>query len=379
MTSAGQQKELYDRFVQHSGLDKRSLEISRDLIIAFQYYKYKFDRGEGDSDNEPEHYLNVEKYKADGSESTLADVPLERLASLVEVLIRICVPEHRRTKVYKKAITGIRGINQTPKWDRADNPRAKPQTPFSEPRVPLSSRETNAILFERFAKASGLSGKTLAEINGMIVWRDSARTNGTWGAIEWKTFKVTGGRLGPTEPHYFADVPNCYVRDRFAARKVKLPKNKRDFHRMMLSGRWSVLKPDVQVEKNDEIEVPNVCDIDRDCDQIRAMIKIFVRKGHWTMEQFTQALNGPRRPQVIRFLEKKGPLEGRQSSVFRQSWRFFKTRELLGSELTDPPPKPKGVSQEVRALQELREVDPNRGKKRPSVKGSGRPEKLQKN
>jgi hypothetical protein len=157
----------------------------------------------------------------------------------------------------------------------------------------------------------------------------------------------------------------------FAARKMRCSKVK-------LCGRaWSVLKPGHLAQDDHEVLVPRECHIDRDCDQVRAMIKILVRRGHWTMEDFTKALDGSGRPEVNQFLEKRGPLQGKQSAVFQRSWDFFKKRELLGLELTAPPPKPK-LAREIRALRGLQEVNPNRGYKRPSVESSEKPAKLQK-
>lgn len=350
---------------------------------------------------------------------------------------------------------------------------------------PPESRQTNQLLFVTFETVSKLSHETLARIRGMIKWHDSERSNGTWGAIDWDTFEVTGGRLGPTEEHTLADVPNCYVRDRlmastsiditrerrdlvrevvfsdltpsqvkeyasiidemehqaeaqkhrpaktkkprrsrevfdrallvreiqckrkicpqeaecimkqeelldaiddtidlapnlsFAARKMKCLKSDRFFG---MSTIFSVLKPGVLVQKDDEISVPRDSVIDRDCDQVRAMIKIFVREGHWTMEHFTRALEGPRRPEISQFLEKRGPLQGKQSSTFQRSWDFFKRRELLGLELTAPPPEPK-LAREVQGLMKLQEAHHNRGKKRSSLEdleGPGKPWKKSK-
>ncbi|KAI1120686.1 hypothetical protein F5Y10DRAFT_120335 [Nemania abortiva] len=478
------QDELYDRFKQYSGLSNKHLDFCRDVILAAEY---RFIDSDGDSDSysvdDDRLDIRVKHLKADGSEFTLADIPMKSLVDAIEDHIQMYIPEYRRTEVYKKVVEGVHGIKQTPKWDRqADNPRAVPQTPFSESRDPPESRKTNEVLFRKFASASELERETLAHIRGMIVWRDSARSNGTWGAIEWGTFEVTGGRLGPTEDHSLADVPNCYVRDRLMAaisadvdpdrggqvwkivfsdltssqikeyaatidemerqaephKPAKTRKSRKsrgvfdramkvreiqysrkicpqeaeaimkqeelldaiddtinlapnpsftalkmkpdEFHPSCFSWRtkYSVSTPNTQVKGDAEATVPSGCDIDRDCDQVRAMIKILVRKGHWTMEQFTHALEGPRRPQITKFLEKRGPLQGKQSEAFRRCWDFFKRRELLGFELTDPPPRPSGLAREVRELTKLREVDPNHGTKRPSLKGSERPGKVRK-
>ncbi|GAW12852.1 hypothetical protein ANO14919_022230 [Xylariales sp. No.14919] len=497
MTSGNGQihNEILDRFKQHSGLPEDHFELLRYSIVRHEFLirrihfvprppsrPLEIDDGSIDKDRID---LDAKYLQSDGSEFTLADVPLKSLVAAIENHIQVYVAEHRRTEVYEMIVEGVRGIKQTPKWGRqVDNLRAKPRTPFSESRDPPESRKTNKVLFESFASASKLGPETLARIRGMIVWCDSERSNGTWGAIKWDTFTVTGGRLGPAEEHTLYDAPNCYVRDRLMAstsldieperrdrvrrivfsdltssqikqyataieeieiqmaedklektkkRPAKTKKSQRPrkasdralmVRRVQLSrkiapqeaecimkqeeildavddticlapspsfaarktrfehpyhfGReYSVLTPGALVQKDAEISIPS-CDVDRDCDQLRAMIKIFVRKGHWTMDEFIQALHGPRRRQISDFLEKRGPLQGKQSSVFVRIWIFFKRRELLGYELTAPPPRPSGLTREVRELVKLREVDPNRGKKRPSLETSGGPGKLQK-
>ncbi|KAI0450508.1 hypothetical protein F5B21DRAFT_428231 [Xylaria acuta] len=483
-STKNRQDELYGRFQQHSGLPGDHLKLFRDVIISCEHENQDIDNdsccSSDVSDVSDELDITVKRYKPDGSEFTLADVPLKSLVNTIEEHIQTYVPEHRRTEVYKKVVEGFHGIKQTPRWDRQlDNPRATPQTPFSESRARLESRITNEALFKNFASASKLSRETLARIRGQIVWCDSERSNGTWGAIAWRTFEVTGGRLGPTTQHTLADVPHCYVRDRlmlytsismdpercelvrkavfsdltplqtkqYAAAveemevqaekhrpaKAKRPRRSREvvdrarlvreiqysrkinlkeaecimeeeelldtiddtinlapnpeFTALMkknleknhdsifTSIKRSALRPDAFVQKDDDVSVPIECNIDRDCDQIRAMIKILVRKGHWTMDKLIRALGGPRHRQMIQFLEKRGPRQGKESSVFQQSWDFFKRRELLGFELTAPPPKP---PREARELAQLRVVEPNRGKKRRSQEGSDRWGKLQK-
>ncbi|KAI1757670.1 hypothetical protein F4782DRAFT_546762 [Xylaria castorea] len=486
MTSTNdRQTKLFDRFKLHSGLPDDHVELFRDVIIATQHYIQHLD--DGDTSDEEGVDIGVTYLKDDGSEFTLADVPVRSLVNSIEEHIQVYVPEHRRTEVYKMVVEGIRGIKQTPRWDRqADNPRAMPQTPFSESRAPLESRKTNESLFRTFASASKLDRETLACIRGMIVWRDSERNNGTWGAIEWDTFEVTGGRLGPTEQHTLADIPHCYVRDRLMASttidisperrdqvqevvfsdltssqvkqyaaaieemerqaeghrpaKAKKPRRSREVSPEVvdraLSVYWiqqsrkiapqeaecimkeeelldaiddtinlapnqsftalklkvpkpefafsigstchSVLTPSAWVQKDDEVSVPEECEVDRDCDQIRAMIKILIRGGHWKTDEFIRALEGIRHRQLINFLEKRGPLQGKKSLAFRRSWEFFKKRELLGFELTAAPPKPPKLRREVQELVKLREVDPNRGHKRQSQGLFERPKKLQK-
>ncbi|KAI1365500.1 hypothetical protein F5Y08DRAFT_174448 [Xylaria arbuscula] len=141
------------------------------------------------------------------------------------------------------------------------------------------------------------------------------------------------------------------------------------------SGRWGAAR------ENDKVSVPHDCVIDRNCDQVRAMIKILVRKGHLGTNDLIRALDGGqvRHPQLIKFLEQHGPLEGKQSKAFQQIWHFFKKRELLGIELTAPQPKSgPTIPREVRELIKLREVDPYRGVKRPSQWSSGKSSKSRK-
>ncbi|KAI0466978.1 hypothetical protein F4859DRAFT_495889 [Xylaria cf. heliscus] len=91
------------------------------------------------------------------------------------------------------------------------------------------------------------------------------------------------------------------------------------------------------------------------------------------MDEFVQAL-GVRHGQVIQFLEKRDPLQGKENFVFERCWDFFKRRDLLGLELTAPPPKPRVMLE----LAQLQGIDLNRGKKRGREAGSDRRRKLQK-
>ncbi|KAL7621617.1 hypothetical protein AAE478_008943 [Parahypoxylon ruwenzoriense] len=71
-------------------------------------------------------------------------------------------------------------------------------------------------------------------------------------------------------------------------------------------------------------------DIDWDCDQIRAMIKLFTFPGEWTVDDFRLALSRSiTRSQLTVFLEKQGPKGGSNLLVYQLAWKFFKTRELL--------------------------------------------------
>ncbi|KAI0165257.1 hypothetical protein GGR52DRAFT_102133 [Hypoxylon sp. FL1284] len=109
----------------------------------------------------------------------------------------------------------------------------------------------------------------------------------------------------------------------------------------------------------EERDVEVSSDIDRDCDQIRAMIARFIKSSDWSVTQFRWALKSIRRPQLIAFLEKKGHSAGKQSMVFALAWEFFKKREMVGCTLPD-------ISNAAGVLQER---DGNRGRQRPSDSG----------
>ncbi|KAK4447983.1 hypothetical protein QBC34DRAFT_466598 [Podospora aff. communis PSN243] len=86
-------------------------------------------------------------------------------------------------------------------------------------------------------------------------------------------------------------------------------------------------------EEKVNVRVPDA--IYYDCDQVRAMIKTFIRDGDWTIEDFRQSLVyhsikllEPKQLQT--FLEKRGPKEGCKSRAYVLAWEFFHRREQLG-------------------------------------------------
>ena len=74
--------------------------------------------------------------------------------------------------------------------------------------------------------------------------------------------------------------------------------------------------------------------MDRDCDQVRAMIKQLTRADGWTIDHFRRTLGSVSRPDMTKFLSRRGRMDGRRSSVFVLSLSFFKRREQLGLPLT---------------------------------------------
>jgi hypothetical protein len=82
-----------------------------------------------------------------------------------------------------------------------------------------------------------------------------------------------------------------------------------------------------------ECEADFLNQIDLDCDQIRACIKRFTRGGIWTVNQFRLALGQIARPNLTKFLEKRGESDVGGVRVSVLCWAFFKTREVLGLDM----------------------------------------------
>jgi len=73
--------------------------------------------------------------------------------------------------------------------------------------------------------------------------------------------------------------------------------------------------------------------VDLDCDQLRACIKRFTRGGIWTVDQFRLALGQIARPDLTKFLEKRGKFQGYGARLNALCWMFFKQREVLGLDM----------------------------------------------
>lgn len=126
---------------------------------------------------------------------------------------------------------------------------------------------------------------------------------------------------------------------------------------------YSVLKPN-ELRSSREAMLEPPTQIDRNCDQIRLMIRRFCYRQdpgwfydpsgkEFSIDHFQKAL-GIQRSQMTTFLGKRGPKEGAGTKVYHLAWEFFKKREMLGYPLEKGKnkPRPKGH-------------DPNRkGKKR---------------
>lgn len=105
--------------------------------------------------------------------------------------------------------------------------------------------------------------------------------------------------------------------------------------------RRSILFPGTEPILRIEVELPPPVEIDRDCDQIRLMIRRFCLwekdypyityrgDGEFEIDDLVKAL-GITRQTLTAFLKKKGPQNGDKSQAYELAWEFFKRRELLG-------------------------------------------------
>ncbi|KAB5549774.1 hypothetical protein GE09DRAFT_184214 [Coniochaeta sp. 2T2.1] len=87
--------------------------------------------------------------------------------------------------------------------------------------------------------------------------------------------------------------------------------------------------------------------IDYDCDQVRAMIKIFIDDGDWTIDQFRQTL-GVTRQQLVKFLSGRGYSHALLSAAYQLSWEFFNWRDQLGLPLSGAD-----IEEDTRHVQEV--------------------------
>jgi hypothetical protein len=120
---------------------------------------------------------------------------------------------------------------------------------------------------------------------------------------------------------------------------------------MLLS--QSVVKPG-KVPMDEESKIKFQSEVDWNCDQIRAMIKIFVSEGEWTLDEFRKALRSVSRQQLTSFLSKTGH-DGPQKTTlaYRLSRNFFHSRDSLGLPLSGAC-----ISKDLAALEKPRRRKP---------------------
>ncbi|KAM7213729.1 hypothetical protein V8F06_010863 [Rhypophila decipiens] len=101
----------------------------------------------------------------------------------------------------------------------------------------------------------------------------------------------------------------------------------------------SVVLPHYARTRNEDI-VPDD-EVDRDCDQVRAMIKKFVTWGSWDIDSFRIALaHNMTRDKFLTFLNKRGSDDAQKmSAAYLLSWEFFNRRQKLGLSMEDGYPR----------------------------------------
>ncbi|KAK4954647.1 hypothetical protein LTR10_008080 [Elasticomyces elasticus] len=116
---------------------------------------------------------------------------------------------------------------------------------------------------------------------------------------------------------------------------------------------WSCIHPNQKPTEHED-KTGAGTNIDKDCDQVRAMIARLVKysDGEWTADSFRKAIGPLERPKLIDFLQRRGPAAGIKLGLFGLAWEFFRKRELLGVPLPSPPAGT--VAQNANALKRKR-------------------------
>ncbi|KAI1089362.1 hypothetical protein F5B19DRAFT_380013 [Rostrohypoxylon terebratum] len=363
--------------------------------------------------------------RPDGTPHLFEDVPLEKIIATAETYIGELVPHDKRARVYQQVMNGIVGVSETPYWETFPKSHfAPPETQFSLSRASSDAIKTNSQLVEDLVKAADLGPSQAATVRNQIYWwtdhseedvpnhfvRDylmdyinnqiyedkrehtrkyvfsdlstsevleyaalMMRIRDQWEDIKKKESRVNG-IIGERQVRNISEAKHVWEQvDIMEDINVNIDLTPRPgfahrTHRLPLSG--TVIKPDHKVLPV-ESELDPGTEIDQDCDQIRAMIKILISDGEWSLDQFRRALGRITRPQLTSFLEKRGPRKGINSFSYQLGWCFFKLRERLLARplVSNTPPR----SPHINALQER---DSNRGQKRSNTEEENEPKKF---
>ena len=108
-----------------------------------------------------------------------------------------------------------------------------------------------------------------------------------------------------------------------------IPRSWKEVEGSVITPHWAPLACEYDV-------IPDT-DVDRDCDQVRAMIKTFLSSWDWSAEAFRLALGANlSRDKFIAFLKKRGTDTAQlRSAVFLRSWEFFNRRQKLALPIVD--------------------------------------------
>ncbi|CZR66326.1 uncharacterized protein PAC_16227 [Phialocephala subalpina] len=90
-----------------------------------------------------------------------------------------------------------------------------------------------------------------------------------------------------------------------------------------------------EIDSDDE----RLCRIDKNCNQVRTMIRNFINSGEMKVTEFHKAI-GSSGNAYSRFMGQNGPDKGSGSDVYYNAFKFFKRRELQGIKIPKKKAKP---------------------------------------
>jgi len=237
-----------------------------------------------------------------GRDHTLEDVPVHFVRDcLMDQIGRFMISASEgRKQAWRKALCSDLTDDEIAEYARViDKDRVRTFQPgFSRAR----DEEAKRVLAANKGNKSVRSYKQAME----VVMLNEA-FDGVDGTVDYKTSK----KGGHTVERQFEGAPKTI------SRSVVLPRS-----------------APLEVEK---VAVPRAV-VDKDCDQVRAMIKTFCSSGDWTLDYFREALGPPAitREKLATFLSKRGDdFHQQQSAAYLMGWEFFERRQKLGLEVAD--------------------------------------------
>ncbi|KAG9833851.1 hypothetical protein KCU98_g11798, partial [Aureobasidium melanogenum] len=346
---------------------KKYTDMSDEEVDEFAYYLVATDYLKLPDHRGGAIIPGTKHYRSDGAEHTLADVPHRVVVQEIENQIQK-QPEDRRTEMYRKVVEGVQGAKKNPDWERpAINPNKDPATPFSASKAvcaipPLepfkdvpnhfvrdsimdyinSEVEEDKKETARTAVFSDLNPSEIAAYSAFVSKsKDEERRKETEEEERLEEIMNIMDTHKP-KPKSILEAMNIIQQKELLD---KISDDDLDLRQRGNYGHFdtdfegvfkSVVKPGSRkLPYEAETACPLV--IDLNCDQIRA---------YWLWGQIA-------RPELKKFLEKRGEDEGETLRVRALCWQFFKSREVLGLDMT------KSSQDDIKKIQE-------KGKKRAS-------------
>lgn len=268
-----------------------------------------------------------------GRDHKFEDVPSNYVRDMLMDYITTQLPEEKHKAAHKAIccdLTDEQIVEYLDLLAQAKEKRERPQKKAKERPQRVADERVQSLSDEKLAKAQDLvddkQARTLNEALNMVMLEEA------FDSIDADIYLIPL-RLGLTSN---VSMPKLELG---ITRNASMPK--------LLSR--SVVKPG-RMPTDEEREIILQSEVDWNCDQIRAMIKIFVSEGEWTLDEFRQALGSVSRQQLTSFLSKTGH-EGPQqrTSAYLLSWDFFNWREYLGLPLSGAR-----ISKDLAAVEKLR-------------------------